>query len=606
MSDGNSNLSYETQTSDYGLDLAENTFSPWLQSDTLSIGNFELEPTQINNSDSHELVFIDSTVRDAQTLIDNISGAAEIIVLNDEQDELVQISEHLKDYQQLDAVHIVSHGESGELSFGNATLNSDTLPEYKKTIEEWSLALDEDADLLLYGCEVTLDGKGSSFVQELSLLTQADISASVDDTGISGDWELETAIGEIEATSVFTEEIENAYQHDLADVESSLSVGFDGGGGSSGDDGSGTLDAFDDQVNDELSGGGDDDDDDDDDVSFEGDRFFDADFYLAQNPDVAEAGVDPARHYYETGFKEGRDPNKVFDTSFYLAQNPDVAEAGVNPLEHYYTNRDLDSLERYPNIVLQSFDESRGALVVPSSINGSQFEEFKDLSEQVTFAAAALAIPIVIVGGTKVLAITAITLGIIKAASTIEDLLGAEDVEVFVPEGDIDTSTPPFDLGSISKLNDNNSLPNGVDFVEGILEGRYEFPSADGGGAYFLAVDVYDDSQGFRQSPKPDPAADVLAEKLGGKSRQIFNSDSTTNKEFDVISDEYIAETKEGRPKVNKDLRVQAKRAFEAAQQTGRKVYYEFENPPRDEVVRRLNEYSERYGVELTINVLNP
>ena len=115
-SDGNSNLSYETQTSDYGLDLAENTFSPWLQSDTLSIGNFELEPTQINNSDSHELVFIDSTVRDAQTLIDNISGASEIIVLNDEQDELVQISEHLKDYQQLDAVHIVSHGESGELS----------------------------------------------------------------------------------------------------------------------------------------------------------------------------------------------------------------------------------------------------------------------------------------------------------------------------------------------------------------------------------------------------------------------------------------------------------------------------------------------------------
>lgn len=134
-----------------------------MQSETLEIGNYELEPTQSNNSDSRELVFIGSTVTDVPTLIDNISGASEVIVLNDAQDELVQISEHLKDYQQLDAVHIVSHGESGQLSFGNAILNLDTLPEYEETIQEWSLALNEEADLLLYGCDVALDDLGNSF-----------------------------------------------------------------------------------------------------------------------------------------------------------------------------------------------------------------------------------------------------------------------------------------------------------------------------------------------------------------------------------------------------------------------------------------------------------
>ena len=181
-------LSYGTQTASYGLDLAETTSNETTQLDPISSFNFELEPIYENDtSDTSSLVFIDSGVEDIQTLTDNISGAAEVIVLDSDRDELLQISEHLSNYQDLDAVHIVSHGESGELSFNNATLNSDTLPEYKKTIEEWSLALDEDADLLLYGCEVTLDGKGSSFVQELSLLTQADISASVDDTGISGD-----------------------------------------------------------------------------------------------------------------------------------------------------------------------------------------------------------------------------------------------------------------------------------------------------------------------------------------------------------------------------------------------------------------------------------
>ena len=62
---------------------------------------------------------------------------------------------------------------------------------------------------------------------------------------------------------------------------------------------------------------------------------FDAAYYLAQNPDVAAAGVDPYLHYLASGWREGRNPNAWFNTSYYLQQNPDVAAAGVNPLLHY-------------------------------------------------------------------------------------------------------------------------------------------------------------------------------------------------------------------------------------------------------------------------------
>ena len=62
---------------------------------------------------------------------------------------------------------------------------------------------------------------------------------------------------------------------------------------------------------------------------------FDPAFYLAQYPDVAEAGIDPLSHYLSRGFAEGRRPNLYFDTAFYLQQNPDVAASGVNPLLHY-------------------------------------------------------------------------------------------------------------------------------------------------------------------------------------------------------------------------------------------------------------------------------
>jgi glycosyltransferase involved in cell wall biosynthesis len=46
-------------------------------------------------------------------------------------------------------------------------------------------------------------------------------------------------------------------------------------------------------------------------------RLFDAAFYLAENPDVAQAGVDPLRHYLARGAEEGRAPHPLFDPLHY-------------------------------------------------------------------------------------------------------------------------------------------------------------------------------------------------------------------------------------------------------------------------------------------------
>jgi glucose/arabinose dehydrogenase len=61
-------------------------------------------------------------------------------------------------------------------------------------------------------------------------------------------------------------------------------------------------------------------------------------FYLARNPDVLAAGVDPDLHYAAFGWHEGRDPNAFFSTNGYLSAHADVDDAGVNPLEHYHQN----------------------------------------------------------------------------------------------------------------------------------------------------------------------------------------------------------------------------------------------------------------------------
>ena len=62
---------------------------------------------------------------------------------------------------------------------------------------------------------------------------------------------------------------------------------------------------------------------------------FDARWYVAQYPDVALAGMDPATHYTLHGGREGRNPGPNFDAKWYLSRYGDVANAGLNPLLHY-------------------------------------------------------------------------------------------------------------------------------------------------------------------------------------------------------------------------------------------------------------------------------
>ena len=62
---------------------------------------------------------------------------------------------------------------------------------------------------------------------------------------------------------------------------------------------------------------------------------FDAAWYLEAYADVRESGVDPLRHYLESGWREGRDPGPNFSSAAYLKGNSDVAALGVNPLLHF-------------------------------------------------------------------------------------------------------------------------------------------------------------------------------------------------------------------------------------------------------------------------------
>src|SRR5205823_14967636 len=109
-------------------------------------------------------------------------------------------------------------------------------------------------------------------------------------------------------------------------------------------------------------------------------------------------------------------------------------------------------------------------------------------------------------------------------------------------------------------------------------------------------------SGGLEKVPNPDPKADALAKKLGGESRIKFKNDPA-GREFDVVSDQYIGQTNVGKQTINQRWRNEAKATFEAAKETGRKPYFHFEQPPGPDLLKKIQEYEARYGVQAVIDV---
>lgn len=62
---------------------------------------------------------------------------------------------------------------------------------------------------------------------------------------------------------------------------------------------------------------------------------FDAAWYLANNPDVANAKTNPILHYLRHGGFERRNPGPDFYSDWYLDTYKDVKQSAINPLVHY-------------------------------------------------------------------------------------------------------------------------------------------------------------------------------------------------------------------------------------------------------------------------------
>ncbi|WP_186289687.1 cadherin-like domain-containing protein [Methylomonas koyamae] len=185
-----------------------------------------------NQAPRNEIVFVDTRVDGYQTLLNDIKSSdvsdrnLEIIALDSNSDGIQQISQVLAERDNLDAVHIISHGSDGSLDLGNSQLNFDTLIRNQTDISAWGDSFNQNGDILLYGCNVAETQFGQSFVDYLAGITNTEIAASADATGsadLGGDWQLEYQTGEID-TQIALSEAEQSNWEGLMAVTANGSI----------------------------------------------------------------------------------------------------------------------------------------------------------------------------------------------------------------------------------------------------------------------------------------------------------------------------------------------------------------------------------------------
>ena len=162
-----------------------------------------------------EVIFIDAGVDDADTLLADLrsqsgSGAGEtqwlVVTLSSDRDGVDQITDALRELSGVDAVHIISHGDGEGITLGNMQLDIDSASSYAGDIASWGHALDSDADLLIYGCDLASTESGQDLIDILAIVCDCDVAASDDATGsaeLGGDWILEYTVGDVSTEVAF-------------------------------------------------------------------------------------------------------------------------------------------------------------------------------------------------------------------------------------------------------------------------------------------------------------------------------------------------------------------------------------------------------------------
>ena len=97
---------------------------------------------------------------------------------------------------------------------GNIIINDQIIDQQSFNASGWSELKDHlvsGGDILFYGCNIAGTAEGEALIDQIAVTCDADVAASTDTTGVSGNWDLEYTSGDVETASLTVDD----YSYDL-------------------------------------------------------------------------------------------------------------------------------------------------------------------------------------------------------------------------------------------------------------------------------------------------------------------------------------------------------------------------------------------------------
>ncbi len=169
---------------------------------------------------SNQIVFIDPTVQDYQSLIADIAPGTKVYLLDAQEDGLQQIADVMQSQTGVSAISIIAHGAEGEIRLGSTIVDQAVVSQSHAALATIGSALAPGGDILLYGCDTGEGTDGQALVDAIAAESGANVGAAshlVGDVAAGDSWNLDvTSTGSaLIVPQVLSTAAENSYASPL-------------------------------------------------------------------------------------------------------------------------------------------------------------------------------------------------------------------------------------------------------------------------------------------------------------------------------------------------------------------------------------------------------
>lgn len=121
------------------------------------------------------LVIVDPSTGDCYNPAEKVKDDTQVIILDADRDGVEQVTEALQTHVGVACLHVICAGNEGSLQLGSTRLNAENLDAYGWQLQHWAELLGANAEILLYGSHVALGTRGRALLQQIGLLTGANV-----------------------------------------------------------------------------------------------------------------------------------------------------------------------------------------------------------------------------------------------------------------------------------------------------------------------------------------------------------------------------------------------------------------------------------------------